>query len=126
MYLNKHTFRSDFFRKIINTRIKMKYLFTFLLTLFLITNSISQTNVYKGNSSYIGDQICNVSKGKVYKKRSSYIGDITLTIKDSKIYKGNSTYIGDIILHGFQWKSVQRKFYLHRRYYFNLQRWKGL
>ncbi len=49
----------------------------FFLSLFLITNSISQTKVYKGNSTYIGN--------------------IQLTLKEAKIYKGNSTYIGDII-----------------------------
>ncbi len=49
-----------------NLNIKMKYLFSILQTLFLITNSISQTNVYKGNSTYIGDQICKVNKGKAF------------------------------------------------------------
>ena len=32
--------------------------------------------VYKGNSSYSGDVICNIKDGVVYRKSSSYSGDI--------------------------------------------------
>ena len=51
--------------------------------------------VYKGNSSYSGDVICNVSNGKVYKGRSSYSGDIICNISNGKIYKGSPSYSGD-------------------------------
>ena len=54
--------------------------------------------VYRGNSSYSGDVICNIKDGVVYRKSSSYSGDILCRIsRDGKLYKGNSTYSGDIV-----------------------------
>ena len=60
-------------------------------------SSFAQVKVYKGNSSYTSDVICNLKGDKVYKGNSSYQSDILCRIDDNKVYKGNSSYSSDIL-----------------------------
>ena len=74
---------------------------TIMATLFFClafsSGFAQQVRVYKGNSSYSGDVICNLKGDKVYQGNSSYSGDVLCNLKGDKVYRGNSSYSGDIL-----------------------------
>ena len=71
---------------------KLLILATMLLSFGFMS---AQSKIYKGNSTYYGDQIGTYSDGKVYKGNSTFYGDQVGTLSNGKIYRGNSTYYGD-------------------------------
>jgi hypothetical protein len=75
--------------------LKMKNLLILATMLLTFGFANAQSKIYRGNSTYYGDQIGTYSDGKVYKGNSTYYGDQIATVSDGKIYKGNSTYYGD-------------------------------
>ena len=64
---------------------------------FAFVSGFAQVKVYKNNSSYSGDVICNLKGDKVYQGNSSYSGDVLCHVADNKVYRGNSSYSGDIL-----------------------------
>lgn len=46
----------------------------------------AQTKIYKDNSIYSCDIICNINNDMVYKGDSSYSGDIVCNVNVNKIY----------------------------------------
>ena len=68
-----------------------------LLFCFAFVSGFAQVKVYKNNSSYSGDVICNLKGDKVYRGNSSYSGDVLCHVADNKVYRGNSSYSGDIL-----------------------------
>ena len=60
----------------------MRYLINSFVLIFFLTGQAylnyddKTVKVYKENSSYSSDVICNIKKGRVYKKSSSYSSDV--------------------------------------------------
>ena len=52
---------------------------------FAFVFGFAQVKVYKGNSSYSSDVICNLKDNKVYKGNSSYTSDIPRTIPPTAV-----------------------------------------
>lgn len=119
----------------------------FLLTIITIAISfpLSAQRVFKGNSTYTSDIICNLQDGKVYKGASRYSSDILLnidgnriykgasryssdivcTLKDNKIYRGASIYSSDVVF-TIKDSKVYKKLHLFKRHHCQHQEWQSL
>ena len=62
-----------------------------LLFCFAFVSGFAQVKVYKNNSSYSGDVICNLKGDKVYRGNSSYSGDVLCHVDGNKVYRGKFT-----------------------------------
>jgi hypothetical protein len=67
------------------------------LFLFLFQDLLAQTNVYKGNSRFPTDVVCNILEGEFRSARNSYGYPALFTIRGQQIFKGESISLLDVM-----------------------------